>query len=563
MKTNNLESRMQNIECRIMTKDKRLNFLNTKFYQLNSTKKAFTLVELIVTIVIIIILGAVSFISFTWYVQNSRDSTRIADISNIRKNLELLMVTSWKYPLPDWPIKVTYEWDLVRTQWIVWDNMLYNLKNLSKKPLDPKTWLEYIYSTTYYQTEYEVLWVFEWTPLAFNSIIPQAKAKWKDKYFPKIEWTYNWVIVKTTNYIVPTPTIINAELPVNWEIALDSESIKSQVVTWWDNMIALWNQAAETGALDDFNLYVYSWSTTNLTYAQKQAIASNIISAYSWTSLVWWGWWTYSDILWSSSSSYVNIVDNLLSVNTYISSNTSNCNWWTKVWEKYPLVTYSYPNINHWSTWVWTWQILITNWEKNYTSDIKCYNWSTYISNENENLVCNNWLSVPPTCNIAWWYTYSSTYKQCVHYSTTPVQNPTSCKVYLYITFNSFCADDWRAYNLTVAPWWSVWWSRCSWFVFAWSREVRNSFSVKFDNTCTITSYTMGGSTEETCDILPWNSATCWNPITNNSTYTCPAWYSIYSWTCRSNTPDLYATPTCSNGIFDADSNSCKYVSCN
>ncbi|MDD3302398.1 MAG: prepilin-type N-terminal cleavage/methylation domain-containing protein [Candidatus Gracilibacteria bacterium] len=563
MKNNNLESRMQNIEFRIMTKDKRLNFLNNKFCQLNSTKKAFTLVELIVTIVIIIILGAVSFISFTGYVQNSRDSARIADISNIRKNLELLMVTSGKYPLPDGPIKVTYEGDLVRTQGIVGDNMIHNLKNLSKKPLDPKTGLDYIYSTTFYQTEYELLGVFEGTPLTYNSFLHQANARGKDKYFPKIEGTYNGVIVKTTNYIVPTPTIINAELPINGEIVLDSESIKSQVVTGGDNMVALGNQAAETGALDDFNLYVYSGSTTNLTYAQKQAIASNIISAYSGTSLVGGGGGTYSEILGSSSSSYVNVVDNLLSVNTYISSNTSNCNGGTKVGEKYPLVTYSYPNINHGRTGVGTGQILITNGEKNYTSDIKCYNGATYISNENENLVCNNWLSVPPICNTAGGYTYSSTYKQCVHYSTTPVQNPTTCKVYLYITFNSFCADDGRAYNLTVAPGGSVGGSRCRGFVFAGSREVRDSFSVKFDNTCTITSYTMGGSTSSTCNILPGNSATCWNPITNNSTYTCPAGYSIYSGTCRSNTPDLYATPTCSNGTFDADSNSCKYVSCN
>gem|GEM_PF-2426805 len=87
MQNKNLESRIQNVECKIKPKDKILKSLNPKFYQLNSTKKAFTLVELIVTIVLLAILTTISFLSFQGFSKSSRDSVRISDIDNIEKNL--------------------------------------------------------------------------------------------------------------------------------------------------------------------------------------------------------------------------------------------------------------------------------------------------------------------------------------------------------------------------------------------------------------------------------------------------------------------------------------------
>nr|MDD3720259.1 type II secretion system protein [Candidatus Gracilibacteria bacterium] len=66
-----------------------------------NSKKAFTLVELIVVITILAILGSIAFISLQSYTKNARDGQRLSDINNIRKNLELFLTEKGFYPTPD------------------------------------------------------------------------------------------------------------------------------------------------------------------------------------------------------------------------------------------------------------------------------------------------------------------------------------------------------------------------------------------------------------------------------------------------------------------------------
>jgi len=58
-------------------------------------KKGFTLVELIVVVTILAILATVGFISYSWYVIDSRNSKRTSDITNITQQVEL-WILSWK-----------------------------------------------------------------------------------------------------------------------------------------------------------------------------------------------------------------------------------------------------------------------------------------------------------------------------------------------------------------------------------------------------------------------------------------------------------------------------------
>jgi prepilin-type N-terminal cleavage/methylation domain-containing protein len=48
-------------------------------------KKAFTLVELIIVITILAILATIAFTSFSKYTISSRDTTRIATLTNVEK----------------------------------------------------------------------------------------------------------------------------------------------------------------------------------------------------------------------------------------------------------------------------------------------------------------------------------------------------------------------------------------------------------------------------------------------------------------------------------------------
>ena len=52
------------------------------------TKKAFTLIELVVVITILAILWTIAFISMEWYSKQARDSKRVSDIHNIKTTLE-------------------------------------------------------------------------------------------------------------------------------------------------------------------------------------------------------------------------------------------------------------------------------------------------------------------------------------------------------------------------------------------------------------------------------------------------------------------------------------------
>ena len=215
----------------------------------------FTLVELIVVITILAILWTIAFISLQWYSASARDSKRISDINNIKKSLELFSINTWKYPIPDNPNEATFSWSKIWTQWTIWDNITTNLsRNLNSKPTDPLTEIEYTYSATYSQTEFEVLAIYESDIVSYNNIFNKSNAA--TITYPKIDWTYNWVAVKTPKYIIPTPSIINASIPIADEIELNSNTIQSQIVTGWNNVIDNWITNTQTWELDiSFNTY--------------------------------------------------------------------------------------------------------------------------------------------------------------------------------------------------------------------------------------------------------------------------------------------------------------------
>lgn len=100
-------------------------------------RKAFTLVELIVVMIILAILATVSFLGLSSYPGQARDSVRISDLHSIRKSLEVYKIINWKYPVPDNSIsEVDSSWVI----WLVWDFsewVFSEIKNISKLPKEP------------------------------------------------------------------------------------------------------------------------------------------------------------------------------------------------------------------------------------------------------------------------------------------------------------------------------------------------------------------------------------------------------------------------------------------
>lgn len=125
-------------------------------------KKAFTLVELIVVITILAILATIWFLSFNGYQKTARDSTRMSDIWNMSKVIELARISTGKFPAVTNPIDVTFSGSVVWQQWSFGQESLQDAKRLSQVPVDPLTQSEYAYSTTSQTGEFQIGAILEW-----------------------------------------------------------------------------------------------------------------------------------------------------------------------------------------------------------------------------------------------------------------------------------------------------------------------------------------------------------------------------------------------------------------
>ncbi len=180
----------------------------------------FTLVELIVVITILAILWTVGFISISGYSVSARDGSRISDLANITKTLELTRVKIGYFPDPSSATWVTFSGWTVWTQWTIGDSVLRILSSvhfgLSKIPTDPLfTNIEYTYSLTSNKKEYQIGSIIEDSSIAFNSNINPfiASAYAADTLTAYVKGNYNGLMsqVKTASNqtcILSVPSIL-------------------------------------------------------------------------------------------------------------------------------------------------------------------------------------------------------------------------------------------------------------------------------------------------------------------------------------------------------------------
>nr|MDD3719732.1 prepilin-type N-terminal cleavage/methylation domain-containing protein [Candidatus Gracilibacteria bacterium] len=288
-----------------------------------NSKKAFTLVELIVVITILAILGSIAFISLQSYTKNARDGQRLSDINNIRKNLELFLTEKGFYPTPDNGVNITYSGSTAWIQGTVGDNVIKNLQKLNKKPTDPLTQNEYTYSITNLKTEYQIGAILEGgSILGYNKLINQANAATPlKKATAMVVGTYNEKILKTStgglDYILAVPSIINGDIQ---DVDLMSIITKKQLV--YNNYTNLPDSYKNlgysmTGGFDFIpnKLVVYSGSTQDLLQdSNKLILINNIKQAY--INTIVQGEPTYKEIINTDTTS--NQAGAITLVNNYL-----------------------------------------------------------------------------------------------------------------------------------------------------------------------------------------------------------------------------------------------------
>ncbi|MDD2917269.1 MAG: type II secretion system protein, partial [Candidatus Gracilibacteria bacterium] len=64
----------------------------------------FTLIELIVVITILVILGTIAFLNLGGFQSSARDSSRVSELTNITKGLEMLLVRNGSVVPPEAPV---------------------------------------------------------------------------------------------------------------------------------------------------------------------------------------------------------------------------------------------------------------------------------------------------------------------------------------------------------------------------------------------------------------------------------------------------------------------------
>lgn len=334
----------------------------------------FTLVELIVTMTVLAILWTLSAAYIFDAFGTSRDSARITSIAQIVENMDLFKVNTWIYPSPDNSVTVTFSWSSLWEQWEFWPAVNQSLwVYWSRYPIDPRYDINYTYSVTNNNSEYQIGTILEDTEWSLDNgitamIIPQARAAVSTAY---VRGNYNGLLARAViwedHHFFTIPSIMANDLS-NPDILhlIDNEKL---VFDQFFNLPSTYQSSVDGYWGFGFfpsNPLVFSWAIaelqgkeqlTNLINEMKFVYASSQIARYeSYQALIegdtytstkkllenvfWVPFAAHScnDILanweWLADGFYVVDIDEWEDGSVYCDMSTGD-GWWTRVWIDY------------------------------------------------------------------------------------------------------------------------------------------------------------------------------------------------------------------------------------
>lgn len=262
---------------------------------MNFRKNGFTIPELVVVITVLAIVSGISFLSFSGYTKNSRDTVRTSDLNNIKISLEDFYNKSWKYPNTTWPVNITYKWAIAWWQWSFWESTFWNVMWINSIPVDPVTWTEYTYSLLSTKKEFELAAALEWNFILKNDLLDKTYARDYVEWKSLVIWRYNWQVLPISTwsltYILAIPTIISWDLTL-----LDLEDIISnkKLAYRWSDVVS-WNfvdtifNTTNTFDFSPDDYVVFEWILDELiTDENKRILLLRYLQlAYKWTFIEW------------------------------------------------------------------------------------------------------------------------------------------------------------------------------------------------------------------------------------------------------------------------------------
>lgn len=271
------------------------------------TKRAFTLVELIVVITILAVLATVGFISMTGYSRDSRDSIRLTDLKSITKAFEIQKTKDIKLTLPDKKVDISASGSVFQYQGLLSENILWSA-NVHGGGTDPQTGEYYGYVVNKAQNKFQVIWFLEnWENITKNNNfnISQTYADNSNK-FPKVFWDILWFFTTPLeSKIIIQESWISQIDPINtqneYRLILDQQ--QNNLVGTWVYLGSFYQDkinpiASCLAILKNGNSH-WSWMY------EIQPEWESITNVYcdmethwgGWTRLFTWSWTTTNDTL--------------------------------------------------------------------------------------------------------------------------------------------------------------------------------------------------------------------------------------------------------------------------
>ena len=392
------------------------------FYK--NSKKAFTLVELIVVITILAILGTIAFLSFTSYSASARDSVRISDMTNISKWLTLMYAKWWKYISPDNSVNIMLSWAIVNYQWFAWARTLSTIW-LSSWWKDPKDGSYYTYTTNSSQDKYELLGFLEdkgnvnlsYNPFWYDKTAA-ASTDYSDR-FVHLRWDWLWILLSSWTLTPVQTSWTWVELTTSWSgysLYLDDKNSTSWT---WASLVTTFALSNKQVASQDSSLVGFwkfdEWNWTTVSDSSIYNHTWTFAWSPSWVAgRSWWGLklsaWNYVRI--SAIWAYDNFWSSSFSVSAWFKWNTpwaqsciASIAWSSQWWRfgySWNLPYYLYwDGSNYYEAGVWSKSVTDGNWHNitiNYLHDAQMV--SAYVDWA---LVWTWYTSITWSANIASW----------------------------------------------------------------------------------------------------------------------------------------------------------------
>jgi len=262
-----------------------------------------------VVVVILSVLTTVWFIAYESYVSDSRDSKRLALLSELRNSLRIYSVES-QIPLPDDAIEFRQDGNVFSYQWYVWETVLESLE-LSTLAIDPKDDTYFTYLATKDRDTFQLMGYLENDPTEdLISVTHNSYANINyNKRFPTVFGNNLGVILsEDTQEPIQEVEPFRTQGFVDFELDTSWISLLAQI---WNNETLRWSPSDFTGLipLSTCKTLLLNGKTVSGFYIINptgirplQVYCDMVTDGWGWTftTFISKGWWNLGLFAWEA-----------------------------------------------------------------------------------------------------------------------------------------------------------------------------------------------------------------------------------------------------------------------